>query len=115
MATPKILTHLSVADRQAKGFNAVLLMSVLMLAHGFWITNYITLTSDLVPQQALGTVVGLCGCAGGVSGILTTWLVGFVVERFSFVPVFVAAGLLYPVGFLVLLLAVRRPPDARVE
>ncbi len=30
-----------------------------------------------------------------------------VVERFSFVPVFVAAGVMYPIGFLVILLTIR--------
>jgi ACS family hexuronate transporter-like MFS transporter len=86
---------------------AVLLMSVLMFAHGFWITNYITLTGDVVPQRSVGTVVGLCGCAGGIAGYFTTDLVGSVVEAYSFVPVFIVAGVLYPIGFLVILLTVR--------
>mgnify|MGYP005845291209 CR=1 FL=1 len=91
---------------------AVLLMSVLMLAHGFWITNYMTLTSDLVPQRLLGTAVGLCGCAGGVGGYLTTQLVGEFVDRFSFVPVFVVAGVMYPIGLLVILATVPRDQPA---
>ena len=87
---------------------AVLLMSVLMFAHGFWITNYITLTGELLPPRSVGTVVGLCGCAGGLSGFVTTKLVGHVVERFSFAPVFIVAGIMYPLGFLVILLTVRQ-------
>lgn len=86
---------------------AVLLMSVQMFAHGFWITNYITLTGDLVPQRSLGTVVGLCGCAGGISGYLTTRFIGRIVEQVTFVPVFIAAGVLYPIGFFVILATVQ--------
>lgn len=85
---------------------AVGLMSVQMFAHGFWITNYITLTGDLLPPRSVGTVVGICGCAGGLSGFATTKLVGLIADRFSFVPVFIAAGVLYPIGFLVILLTI---------
>jgi ACS family hexuronate transporter-like MFS transporter len=94
---------------------AILLMSVLMFAHGFWITNYITLTGELVPQRSVGTVVGLCGSAGGISGYLTTRLIGAIVDRFSFVPVFVVAGVMYPIGFLVILLTVpyTRPAEEK--
>ena len=91
------------ADGRGRGTDGVQ-----MFAHGFWITNYITLTGDLLPPRSVGTVVGLCGCAGGLSGFVTTKLVGLVVDRFSFVPVFVAAGVMYPIGFLVILLTIGR-------
>ncbi len=85
---------------------AVLLLGVLMFAHGFWITNYMTLTGDLLPRRSVGTVVGLCGSAGGASGFLTTLIIGTVSKQVGFAPVFITAGVLYPVGFLVLLLTV---------
>jgi ACS family hexuronate transporter-like MFS transporter len=107
MGVAAMLTPISILSMYVDRMDvAVGLMAVQMLAHGFWITNYITLTGDLLPPRSVGTVVGLCGCAGGLSGFLTTKLVGLVVERFSFVPVFVAAGVLYPIGFLVILLTI---------
>ena len=109
MGVAALLTPISIFSMYVQRMDvAVLLMSVLMFAHGFWITNYITLTGDLLPPRSVGTVVGLCGCAGGLSGFLTTKLVGLVVKRFSYVPVFVAAGVLYPIGFLVILLTIGR-------
>jgi len=107
MGVAAMLTPISILSMYVDRMDvAVGLMAVQMFAHGFWITNYITLTGDLLPPRSVGTVVGLCGCAGGLSGFLTTKLVGLVVERFSFVPVFVAAGVLYPIGFLVILLTI---------
>lgn len=109
MGVAAMLTPISILSMYVDRMDvAVGLMSVQMFAHGFWITNYMTLTGDLLPPRSVGTVVGLCGCAGGLSGFFTTKLVGLIVDRFSFVPVFIAAGVLYPIGFLVILLTVGR-------
>ncbi len=107
MGVAAMLTPISILSMYVERMDvAVGLMAVQMFAHGFWITNYITLTGDLLPPRSVGTVVGLCGCAGGLSGFVTTKLVGVIVDRFSFVPVFIAAGVLYPIGFLVILLTI---------
>ena len=107
MGIAAMLTPISIFSMFVERMDvAVCLMSVLMFAHGFWITNYITLTGDMLPPRSVGTVVGLCGCAGGLSGFVTTILVGLVADRFSFAPVFVAAGVMYPIGFLVILLTI---------
>ena len=82
-------------------------MSVLMFAHGFWITNYMTLIGDLFPRRVVATVVGLTGTAGGIGGFLTSLLIGKVVQTISYAPVFVVAGLLYPVCAAILLATVR--------
>jgi ACS family hexuronate transporter-like MFS transporter len=85
---------------------AVLLLSVLMFAHGFWMTNYMSLIADLFPASTVATVVGLSGTAGGLGGFLSSLLVGRLVDAVSFAPFFVACGLLYPVGFLIISLTV---------
>lgn len=82
---------------------AILLMSVLLFAHGFWITNYMTMIGDLFPSKAVATVVGMTGTAGGIGGFLSSLLIGRVVEAFSFTPVFIAAGVTYPIAVLILL------------
>ena len=87
---------------------AVLLMSTLMFAHGFWMTNFQTMFGDLLPPGAVATAVGLTGTAGGIGGALANLLVGRVVEVYSFTPAFVACGLVYPVALGVILLTVRR-------
>lgn len=82
---------------------AIFLMAVLMLAHGCWITNYITAISDVFGQQATSTVVGLSGTAGAVSALLLNPLLGMVVEKYSYGPLWLASGLMYPLAFVLLL------------
>ena len=87
---------------------AVVLMSVLMFAHGFWMTNYMTIIGDLFPSRTVATVVGLTGTAGGLGGFLSSLIVGRVIESFTFTPAFIACGVLYPIGLAIILLTVRR-------
>jgi ACS family hexuronate transporter-like MFS transporter len=108
LAAAALLTPISIFAVFVEGTAmAIALMSVLMFAHGFWITNYMTLIGDLFPGGAVGTVIGLSGSAGGIGGFLSSLAVGVVVQRFSFTPVFVLCGILYPLGLAVLLLAIR--------
>jgi len=87
---------------------AIALMCVLMFAHGFWITNFLGLLGDIFPQSALGTISGLTGTAGGIGGMLSSFLIGIVVDRYSFTPVFAVSGILYPLAFGALLIATGR-------
>ncbi len=93
---------------------AVLLLGGLMFAHGFWMTNYMTLTADLFPASTVASVVGIAGTAGGFSGFLANLATGYVVEAVGFAPIFLVCGVLYPVGFGLILLTVReeREPSA---
>lgn len=87
---------------------AVVLLGGLMLAHGFWMTNYMTLTTDLFPASTVAGVVGLAGTAGGLSGFLANLLTGYVVEAAGFAPVFLLCGVLYPLGFAVISATIRK-------
>ena len=86
---------------------AILFMSLIMFAHGFWITNYITATSELFGKNATSTVVGICGSAGAIAGLLVNPLIGKVVENYSYLPMWIASGIMYPLGFIILLLTIR--------
>ncbi|NWF85725.1 MAG: MFS transporter, partial [Bryobacteraceae bacterium] len=89
---------------------AVVLLGVLMFAHGFWMTNYMTLIGDLFPSSTVATVAGLSGTFGGLGGFLSSLAIGRIVQSLSFAPVFIACGLLYPLGLLIILLTIRRSP-----
>ena len=96
---------------------AIFLMSALMFAHGFWITNYMTMIGDLFPSRMVGTVVGLTGTAGGIGGFLTSLAIGKVVQSVSFTPVFVTAGVIYPICVVILFVCIKniRPLDVSAE
>jgi ACS family hexuronate transporter-like MFS transporter len=85
---------------------AVGIMSLLMFAHGFWITNYVTLISEIFPKNAVATVMGLAGMVGTVGGMLANTTIGFVADRFSFLPIWIASGCMYPLALGVLLLTI---------
>ena len=70
-------------------------------------TNYMTLIGDLFPASCVGTVVGLTGTAGGLGGFVTGLVIGRVVEAVSFTPLFLVAGVLYPIGLCIILLTIR--------
>lgn len=78
---------------------AVGLMALYMFAHGCWITNYITAISDIFGQKATSTVVGLSGTAGAVSSLLLNPMLGKIIQEYSYKPLWIASGILYPLAF----------------
>lgn len=87
---------------------AIALMSVLLFAHGFWITNYITAISDIFGNMATSTVVGLSGTAGAIAGIIINPLIGLVVQNYSYDPLWILCGLMYPLAFVVMVVFIPR-------
>lgn len=83
---------------------AVALMALFMFAHGFWITNYITLISDVFADKGTATVVGLSGTAGALSSLLINPMIGMVVQHYSYGPLWFVAGFLYPIAFILLII-----------
>ncbi len=66
-------------------------------AHQGWSANLFTLPSDLFPQRAVGTMVGLGGLGGAVGGMLVAPMVGYWLDfsHGSYEPLFVTAGSMY--------------------
>jgi len=86
---------------------AIFFMSVIMLAHGFWITNYITITSELFGKNATSTMVGMAGSAGAIAGLIINPLIGVIVQNHSYLPLWIASGMLYPLAFILLVIFIR--------
>jgi MFS transporter, ACS family, hexuronate transporter len=88
------------------------LVALAAAAHQGWSANVFTLTSDMFPRHAVGTVVGFGGMAGAVGGMLIAKLTGMILEKTgSYVPVFLIAGSTYLLALLVVhLLAPRLEP-----
>lgn len=90
---------------------AVALMALFMFAHGFWITNYITSIADIFGNRGTATVVGLSGTAGTLSSLLFNPIIGWIVQNYSYSPLWIAAGFLYPVAYLFFILSI---PDIKL-
>jgi len=85
---------------------AVALMSLVMFAHGLWITNYITSIADMFGANGTSTVVGLSGTAGAVSSLIINPMIGWVVQNYSYNPIWILSGIMYPVAFLVFIVCI---------
>jgi ACS family hexuronate transporter-like MFS transporter len=75
---------------------------VVLFGFQVWINNVQTLPSDFFPDRAVGSVAGLGGTGAGIGSMIFVLTTGWVVDHFSYVPILVAAGLLAPLGTMVL-------------
>ncbi len=95
---------------------AVGLISLAASAHQGWSANLFTLTSDLFPRKAVGSVVGIGGTGGAVGGMFISMLVGAILQATkSYVPIFVLAGGAYLFALLIIQLLSPRLEPARLE
>ena len=94
---------------------AIVFFSLAMFAHQFWSANVQTLPADLFPSRVVGSVEGLLGSAGSFGGMLFGLLVGQLIGDHGYGPAFIIAGVLHPIGFLLILLSVRRIEPIRTN
>ena len=71
---------------------------VVVFGHAVWIANLLTLPADLFGENEVGTATGFSGMAGSFGGILANLATGYVVSRYSYLLVFVVAGVMHPIS-----------------
>ncbi len=82
---------------------ALAMISLVLFGFQVWINNVQTLPSDFFPSSSVGSVAGLGGVGAGIGAGLFTYSTGWVVDATeSYTPILVAAGLLAPIGTIVL-------------
>ncbi len=95
---------------------AVLLIGLAAAAHQGWSANIFTLTSDMFPRQAVGSVVGIGGMAGAIGGMLIALVVGQILQATgSYVPIFIIAASAYLVALGIIHLLAPNLEPARIE
>src|SRR6202789_2196523 len=75
-------------------YTALGLICFALWGYASWSTMGLTLPSDLFPQDVVATVTGLSGLAAGMVSAVFTMAVGILVDRFSYAPAFLVAGLM---------------------
>lgn len=94
---------------------AVALLSLAVSAHQGWSANLFTLASDLFPEQAVASVVGVGGFGGAVGGMLIATGTGLVLQlTHSYTPVFLLSGSAYLLALLLIHLLTPRLAPARL-
>ena len=88
---------------------AVTIVGIAAAAHQGWSCNLFTLTSDMFPRRAVGSVVGVGGMAGALGGMAIAKITGYVLQwTGSYVPIFIMASVMYLIALgLIHLLAPR--------
>lgn len=95
---------------------AVALVSIAAAAHQGWSANLFTLTSDMFPKGAVGSVVGFGGMCGAIGGMLIAKVTAYLLQTTgSYVPVFLMAGCMYLVALGVIHILVPRMEPAKLE
>ena len=78
----------------------ILVISIAFFAHGLWITNYITSISDIFGKTITSTVIGFSGSAGALSALILNPVIGLIISRYSYDPMWIYAGSMYSVAFI---------------
>lgn len=73
---------------------AIAVISAMVFAYSAWAANVLTVPSDIFPPTLVATVTGTCGTLAGLGGMLTTFLAGRTIDKYSYSPVFVGLSCL---------------------
>jgi ACS family hexuronate transporter-like MFS transporter len=82
---------------------AIAIIGLAAAAHQGWSANLFTLTSDLFPRRAVGTIVGIGGFAGAIGGMFIAKFAGWTLEATgSYIPLLLFAGVAYLVALAII-------------
>lgn len=87
---------------------AIACISLIAFAFQSWIVNIHTIPSDCFPKQDVGSVFGIGGTAAGIASMCFTLLVGWIVDNFSYTPVFIMVGIMGPLAAVLFLTIMKR-------
>ncbi len=85
-AIPAVLTTSVIA--------AIALVSVAMLGYTGSTANMLAMPADVFPTRMVGSVYGLASMGSGFGGMIFTLLTGWLVDHYSYRPVFILFGLM---------------------
>jgi ACS family hexuronate transporter-like MFS transporter len=93
--------------------SAVACLCLAALGINAFAANLMGLLTDLFPQAILARVSSLTGVGDGAMSMSMMLLTGWLVQHFSYMPVFLGAGLFPVLSLTSLLLLVGKIPDPR--
>jgi ACS family hexuronate transporter-like MFS transporter len=113
MGFAALLTFSAILVRYADTAGAVIIiMCIVFFAHGLWITNYITSITDIFGKSAASTIIGFSGSAGAISALVVNPLIGLIITNYSYNPLWIYAGIMYPVAFIIFIIFI---PEIRLN
>ena len=83
---------------------AVLIVGLAAASHQWWSCNIFTLSSDMFPREAVGSVVGIGGFFGAIAGFGFQRATGWMLQHngSNYTPIFLVCGFAYVSALLVI-------------
>lgn len=94
------------AAHAQSAYSALAYISAVLFGFQMWISNVQTLPSDLFDNSAVGSVAGMGGTAAGISSLIFNLCTASLVAHFGYGAVLTIAGVLAPIGALMLFLLI---------
>ena len=111
-----IILPVAMAPRVSDPWVATILVGIAAASHQGFSANIFTFASDMFPRKAVGSVVGVGGCAGAFGGFLMNLGAGWLKQNTgSYELMFSIAGLMYLSALLIMHLIVPRLEPAIIE
>jgi len=99
----------------ANDYVALGLMGLALFGNQWVAATYIGAVGDIVPQQLAGRVNGIAGFGDSTSTLVAMLLTGVIVDRYSYTPVFLGAGILPLLAMASVFFVMRRIEAAKFD
>jgi MFS transporter, ACS family, hexuronate transporter len=83
------------------------LFAVSTFAYAAFSTMALVLPSDLYRSESVATVSGMSGTGAGLGTIISTFLIGYVSDHYSFEPILITASFIPFLGMVLVLILIR--------
>src|SRR6476646_7604529 len=91
------------------------LFAVSTFAYASFSIMALVLPSDLYRSELVATVSGMSGTGAGLGTIISTYLIGYVSDRYSFAPILITASWIPFLGMVLVLLLIRPARQSRIS
>ncbi|MES2307664.1 MAG: MFS transporter [Verrucomicrobiota bacterium] len=75
-------------------FWAIGFVSVATFGYTGYTANTLAFPADVFPKNMVGSVWGLASMGSGIGGMLFSWLSGWLIDRYGYLPVFIGYGIM---------------------
>jgi MFS transporter, ACS family, hexuronate transporter len=82
--------------------SSIVLVSVAMLGYTGVTANLLAFPADVFPKSVVATIWGLASMGSGFGGMVFALMTGWLVDRYSYVPVFIGFSLIPMIALLII-------------
>jgi ACS family hexuronate transporter-like MFS transporter len=91
------------------------LFAISTFAYASFSTMALVLPSDLYRSDSVATVSGMSGTGAGLGTIVSTFLIGYISDNYSFEPILITASFIPFIGMILVLLLIRQKDSRHAQ